>query len=219
LFETLRIIFFAAAILCGMLFILAIKNHTGRAHIWFLVGVVLAVMGVAVIIINNIRLNNNKKALESSTVVTTALEDITPILLSDHTFSEIKSDGQVVQEPYVLVPIEEVYNRNDRTKDTFQITNKDSCWSGGQFISTEQADKCKTIAFYTTFTLEMPYKSTNGSTTTGKSESKTIYLYDVQTRTVFAYEYFSKTLPSITEGTPNMKIDTQDLLKWINEHK
>lgn len=217
--DILRMVFFGAAIICGLIFILAVKNGSQNRFRWLLIACILAVLGVGMILLNNYRISSNKKALESSPVISKAMEDITPILTADNRLALIRSqaDGQFIKEPYVLVPIDKVYNWDDRTKDSYQITDGDSCGSGGQFISAEQLDQCQTIFFYETFVLEMPYRSTNGTTTTGKSESKTVYVYDVKTHTLFDYKVFDTNLPSISSGTPNMKVDTQTILDWIKE--
>lgn len=217
MFETLRMVFLGAAILCGLLFLLAVKKKAGRPSRWLIAALVLAVLGVSAILVNNARISGNRKALESSAVVTKALENATPLLTSDGRLSSIRSDGQTIREPYVLVPIDKVYNWKDRSKDSYEIINADSCWSGGDFISAEQADQCKTILFYETFVLEMPYQSTSGSRTTGRSESKTVFVYDVETASVLGYKRFDTNLPSITKGTPNLKVNTQTILDWVKE--
>lgn len=106
MFETLRMVFLGAAILCGLLFLLAVKKKAGRPSRWLIAALVLAVLGVSAILVNNARISGNRKALESSAVVTKALENATPLLTSDG----LRSDGQTIREPYVLVPIDKVYN-------------------------------------------------------------------------------------------------------------
>ena len=116
MFETLRMVFLGAAILCGLLFLLAVKKKAGRPSRWLIAALVLAVLGVSAILVNNARIDGNRKALESSAVVTKALENATPLLTSDGRLSSIRSDGQTIREPYVLVPIDKVYNWKDRSQ-------------------------------------------------------------------------------------------------------
>ena len=214
--ELLRLISIPGAIMCVLFFLLAVKKKSDKPYRWLIIGAALVVLGVAVIIINNVRINGNKKALESSRVVTKALEDATPLLLSNDLSFKYQNEGQTIKEPYVLVPIDRDSKWQDGTK-YYKIIDGDSCWSGGQFISAEQADQCKTVIFYETFVLEMPYQSTDGSKTTGKSESKSVYLYDVETASLFGYNRFGTHLPSITRGTPNLQVSTQTILDWIKE--
>ena len=215
--DTLRLVFIGGAILCVLLFLLALKKGSEKRSRWLLAGVVLAVLAVAVIVVNNIRIDGNRKALQSSPVISEALEKATPVLTADGRLGRIRenSGNYKVQEPYVLVPIDKVYNWDDRSKDSYEIVKADSCWSGGLFISAEQADQCKTIIFYETSVLEMPYKSSSGSITTGKAESKTAFLYDVESGTLFGYNMFDKNLPSVSKGTPNLKVSTQEILDWV----
>lgn len=217
--DTLRMVFLVSAFICGLLFFLAVKKNSGKRFHWFRAACVLAFLGVAMIVLNNYRLSSNKKILESSSAISEALEDITPVLSADNTLETIRSqtDGKCFKEPYVLVPIKKVYNWNDRTKDSYRIDDGDSCGSGGQFVSAEQLNQCQTIFFYETFVLELPYQSTSGTITTGKSESKTVYVYDVETHTLFDYKRFDTNLPSVSRGTPNIKVSTQTILDWIKK--
>ena len=219
MFETLKLIFFAAAILFGLLFLLARKKGTGKSSRLLLIALALAALGGVTILVNNIRMNGNIQALKSSPVVTRALEVSSSVLISDNSLTAIRenSKGQKIQEPYVLVPVDCVHNWRNRSEDHYEIASGDSCWSGGQFVSADQANQCKTILFYDTFVLEMPYQSSSGRKTTGRSESKTVYLYDVETESLFDYKVFDTNLPTITRGTPNMRVSTQTILDWAKE--
>lgn len=218
MFETLRLIFVASAGCCGMLLLLSWKKKSCYSNRWLVATLILVALALITGFVNNQRISANRKSLESSSLVAAALEDITPVLVSENTYNHIHSDGQEIYKPYVLVPIEHVYNWEDRSKDSYKVTDGDSCWSGGLFVSAEQANQCKTILFYTTSVSEMPYKSTSGSITTGKSESKTVYVYDVDTRSLIDYKAFTTTLPNMTTGgTPNIKVSTQQILDWVKK--
>ena len=123
--------------------------------------------------------------------------------------SEIRENplGLSAGEPWVVIPI-------DAGKGQVTITEEDSCWSGGNSVSSTDINKCKTILFYRTSESSQLY--TNGkSTSTGVSVNRYCYLYDVENGRLFDYEYLDKDLPSSTKGTPHLEVSMQEMTNWL----
>ncbi len=215
--DTLRMVFLGAAVLCGLLYFLAVRNKKERAAILLIAGIVLTLLGGAMFFFNKDRIDGNRKALEASPVITEALKNATPLLISPDRADLIRDNGQSIKEPFVLVPIGRIYGRQDQSKDTYVIIDDDSAWSGGEFITASQADQCKTILFYEITVLETPYENANGRISTGRSESKEVFLYDVETASIFGSEVFETPLPEYSRDTPDLKVSIQTILDWAKK--
>ncbi len=216
--NTLRTVFLGAAVLCGLLYFIAVRKKKERAIRLLIAGIVLTLLGGAMFLINRDRIDGNRKALEASPVITDALKNATPLLISPDRADLIRDNGQSIREPFVLVPIGRVDNSKNQTTDTYAIIEADSCWSGGEFITTEQADQCKTILFYETTVLEKPFQTTTGHSGTSRSESKEVFMYDVETASIFKSEKFETPLPEHSREIPDLKVDTNTIIDWAKRN-
>lgn len=208
MFDILRIIFYAGAMLSFVFFLGMLRRKEWKKALWAIAFcVLLGALGYGSVALNNTRINGNREALEKSSVIQSAMKNTESSMNRKY---DIKGNSSNIsaKEPWIIVPVVEENGH-------LVISSEDSRWSGGGSISSENADKCKTILFYETSEYHQFYTSAKGASSTGLTKQRNCYLYDVETCQLFDYELLSKDLPSTTKGSPHLEVTMQEMVDWL----
>lgn len=210
MFNVLRIVFFVGAAFSFVFFLGMIKRKKWKnAGMAIAACIVLAALGYGSIILNNARINGNQEALKKSRVVMSGIETVESTM--NKKYDLMRNPLSIpAKTPWAVVPVEDEEGK-------LRIANEDSCWSGGGYITTENADQCKTILFYETSEVHEFYTSAKGGSTTGVSKQRTCYLYDVDTDQLIDYELLYKDLPKSAKGTPRVEVSLQEVVNWLKD--
>ncbi len=209
MYDVLRVIFYAGAMLLFVYFLGMMRRKKWKNAVCAIAAcIILGVLGYGSVILNNIRINGNREALKKSSIIQSAMKITESSMNRKH---DIKSNPLNIsaKEPWVIVPVV-------KENGHLVISNEDSRWSGGSFISAENTDKCKTILFYETSEYHQFYTSAKGASSTGVTKQRNCYLYDVETSQLFDYELLSKDLPNTAKGSPHLEVTMQEMIDWIN---